>query len=938
MHILKFPWLKHTEENRNFEVYSVSVSPDGQRLASGGLDGKIRIWLVDTLKEYHLKLMKEPFVEEASKIELDSRKCRPLCSMGRHTGAVTCVRFSPTGRFLASGSDDKILLIWEKDEEKTRIMAQNMDQRLQFGFDGSGTDIETADLEHWTVRKRLVAHDNDIQDMAWAPDSSILVTVGLDRSIIVWSGTTFEKIKRFDIHQSHVKGVVFDPANKYFATCSDDRTLRIFRYRRTSPTEMSFSVESVVMDPFKKTPLTTYFRRCSWSPDGQHIAAPNATNGGLSSVAIINRGSWESEISLIGHDLPCEVCSFSPRLYEAAEIEGQTVKNNKSNEPRISTVLATAGQDRTLALWNTSMATPLAVATDICLKTITDISWDPMGEFVFISSLDGTITTIFFENSELGKPIPLEINDTQLHRYGADRESMVFPESIDQLKLEEKAESLLEKIPHVATKLDKLMGGGSSEFNKPQDKTAVAASTTPVINTLMPRSKKHPNKLMPSAPLQNPFSNPLPSTVNILVPSSQKITYTKSGKKRVAPLLISGSSSSSTTANINGNTITSTSVSGNSKPTPSLLSEQKKRANLIQKNLSTPSYKLPRLGLQTLVSSIRDGMTSEQLSDGDDAENNIDHIAENSMLTTKKRGAARNSTSRKRREIDTPSYLSKSMISPASVYGDLKIQPFILLNFEAGNPFTGDVLEIRNDSDDEGVYDNDFDEFDNINKLFVSDPLLKKFKFEYYNNHKFTNACNGNYIDLQGTKIEYWCVTTETGSIVLLSKEGRQLRPSFEVGCNITHLFTRDEFLLALTSTGLIYSWDLKLSKCLMSGISISPIINEFYKFDSTKKKFEPCALVKFIEVGLYGLPIIVLTNDYVYEYKRDWYCWVSLFDPWYIEQLNIDDLKKIRFDNKLYRILIRRLILKTSRDSKKEKTLLDDDIVDVIKTTFNQL
>ncbi len=201
MHILKFPWLTHTEEKRKYEVYSVSVSPDGQRLASGGLDGKIRIWLIDTLKDYKNRIVsletnkennnenilnKRPNQQQQLKpnendsIELDHRVCRPLCSMGRHTGAVTCVRFSPTGRFLASGSDDKILLIWERDEEKTRIMTQNMEHRLQFGggsnnaagtTNGSNGDIETADLEHWTVRKRLVAHDNDIQDMAWAPDS-----------------------------------------------------------------------------------------------------------------------------------------------------------------------------------------------------------------------------------------------------------------------------------------------------------------------------------------------------------------------------------------------------------------------------------------------------------------------------------------------------------------------------------------------------------------------------------------------------------------------------------------------------------------------------------------------------------------------------------------------------------------------------------------------
>ncbi|GME74861.1 unnamed protein product [Ambrosiozyma monospora] len=598
MHILKFPWLNHTEENRKFEVYSVSVSPDSKRLASGGLDGKIRIWSIDTLKQYNqsinqvetendlykyevknaLKQYKEPQIEHprlspSAGIEMNPDICRPLCSMGRHTGAVTCVRFSPNGRFLASGSDDKILLIWEKDEEKTRIMAQNREQRLQFGVVG---DLDSGDLEHWTVRKRLVAHDNDIQDMAWAPDSSILVTVGLDRSIIVWSGNTFEKIKRFDIHQSHVKGVVFDPANKYFATYSDDRTLRVFRYHKPNATEMTFSIESVIIDPFKKTPLTTYFRRCSWSPDGQNIAAPNALNGYLSSVAIIKRGSWESEISLIGHDLPCEVCSFSPRLYQ--------VQAKKKNEPSISTILVTAGQDKTMAIWNTASSTPLVVANDIAQKTITDIAWDLSGQLVFLSSLDGTITSVFFEKGELGDAIPLERNDAQLHRYGVDRESMVFPESVAQLKLEDKAEA--EAFKHLpATKhMDRLMNGATTTNNFGsgsafQEKEKPMAP--PTIHTLIPRSKKHPNKKLPTVALQTlkpgsitntnisstpssssgnsgnsepptvSSSSPVPTAietkkpetkVNVLTVSNQKVTYTKSGKKRVAPMLISTSS------------------------------------------------------------------------------------------------------------------------------------------------------------------------------------------------------------------------------------------------------------------------------------------------------------------------------------------------------------------------------------------------------------
>lgn len=42
---------------------------------------------------------------------------RQLCHMSYHSGTIHTVRFSPNGRWLASGADDKIICIYQLDTQ-----------------------------------------------------------------------------------------------------------------------------------------------------------------------------------------------------------------------------------------------------------------------------------------------------------------------------------------------------------------------------------------------------------------------------------------------------------------------------------------------------------------------------------------------------------------------------------------------------------------------------------------------------------------------------------------------------------------------------------------------------------------------------------------------------------------------------------------------------
>jgi protein HIRA/HIR1 len=82
-------------------IYSVHVHPDGSRLATGGMDAKVRVWAT------------RPIISAAA--ERSGKPAKSLCTLVMHTGAVLCVRWAHSGRWLASGSDDTVLVIWDLD-------------------------------------------------------------------------------------------------------------------------------------------------------------------------------------------------------------------------------------------------------------------------------------------------------------------------------------------------------------------------------------------------------------------------------------------------------------------------------------------------------------------------------------------------------------------------------------------------------------------------------------------------------------------------------------------------------------------------------------------------------------------------------------------------------------------------------------------------------
>jgi protein HIRA/HIR1 len=753
-------------------------------------------------------------------------------------------------------------------------------QTLTFVEQHIGTD-ETPPVENWRTIRRLIGHDNDVQDLGWSFDSSILVSVGLDSKVVVWSGHSFEKLKTLSIHQSHVKGITFDPANKYFATASDDRTVRIFRFTSPAPNSSAhdqmnnFVLEQTITAPFANSPLTAYFRRCSWSPDGMHIAAANAVNGPVSSVAIINRGSWDGDINLIGHEAPVEVCSFSPRLYSTEppnkkQPDGQPVPQNHI------TVIACAGGDKSLSIWITSNARPIVVAQEMAAKAISDLAWTPDGKCLFATALDGTIVAVRFEDGELGWATEMEENEKSLTKFGTNRKGAGITENIDSLLLEEKSKA--GEIKHVEGRMGALMGD-SAEPNTNGDKPPQASNGTTPARGSSPAPevpKTQPNGTAPT-PSATEAEKPDPYQAK-LEKLKQRPTYTKEGKKRIAPLLVSGAGAGESSL-------------PQARLMASISNQVKADAPTTIVDLSKPFDGLPKGGLTALLLGNKRKLAQIDGDEDGSVEKRVALSTQNSatpiMANTPDGLLPAQVQSAIAGQQPTPDFIRPAVTNPCMSVSQLrlavpKIRSQILRAIDASGkptepPAPGAdpgttkgrvdvVFEARNPSP-ASLTGRAVDREPVRLTLFRGDqPLWQDFL------PRTVLLVTGNQ--------SMWAAGCEDGSIYLWTPAGRRLVSSLVLEAQPVILECNGPWILCISSVGMCYVWNVKHLSSPHPPVSLQPVLDAAIHTLGANPTAAPA--VTDARINSEGRVVVSLSNGEGYSYSPSMFTWQRITEAWW--------------------------------------------------------
>ena len=401
--------------------------------------------------------------------------------MTNHLGCVNCVRWSVDGKWLASGGDDAIVMIW------------------QIKYQGVGkSSFGATSHEQWGCVHMLRGHNGDVLDLSWSPDQKYLASCSVDNSIIVWNARSFpQKCTVITGHRGLVKGLTWDPVGKYLASQSDDKTVRIWRMS-------DWKEEKEIAAPFRSCGGTTHVLRLSWSPDGKYLVSAHALNNDGPTAQIIQRGDWKTGMDFVGHRKAVEVVCFNPHLF---------LKNGTSDNYGC---IAIGSRDRSLSVWLTSLKRPLVVTHDLFRDSILDLSWSTDGYELMVCSTDGSVAYICFSEKELGAPLPKQaIDDLYLSTYGckcANASADILIEDPEMLRLHGTAEKVQASTPEKSSVTDSLQ---SSALNQSVSLTSESAKQPTITKQMESRTKDGRRRITPVMLASQPTSlsgAPLPFT------------------------------------------------------------------------------------------------------------------------------------------------------------------------------------------------------------------------------------------------------------------------------------------------------------------------------------------------------------------------------------------------------------------------------------------
>lgn len=235
----------HASLNHTSVVCCVKFSNDGEYLATG-CNKTTQVYKVST-GELIAKLLDD----NANQVVNNSEDTNANGNTSSADLYIRSVCFSPDGKFLATGAEDRLIRIWDIAESKIVLVLQGHDQDVySLDYFPSGDKLVSGSGDRtvriWDLKTGQCSLTLSIEDgvttVAVSPiDGKYIAAGSLDRAVRVWDSETGFLIERLDSenelgtgHQDSVYSVVFAKNGNKVISGSLDRTVKLWNLRNSN--------------------------------------------------------------------------------------------------------------------------------------------------------------------------------------------------------------------------------------------------------------------------------------------------------------------------------------------------------------------------------------------------------------------------------------------------------------------------------------------------------------------------------------------------------------------------------------------------------------------------------------------------------------------------------------------------------------------------------
>jgi WD40 repeat protein len=193
----------------------------------------------------------------------------PVHTLRQHESGVTSIAYSPDGTWLASGSADRTVKLWDPGAGSLRQTLRHSHQVLAIAFSPDSTKFASGgynyqatlwDTATWEQQRTLRERGHTVLALAFSPDSQTLASAGRDNRVKLWNVDTGESLRDMLGHLADVNAVTFVHEGRTVVSGSYDGTMKLW------PTERYTNDRREVIPGTFKTEI-------AFSPDGALIAA-----------------------------------------------------------------------------------------------------------------------------------------------------------------------------------------------------------------------------------------------------------------------------------------------------------------------------------------------------------------------------------------------------------------------------------------------------------------------------------------------------------------------------------------------------------------------------------------------------------------------------------------------------------------------------------------